>query len=605
MKTIESLDGIWDFIADLDPKYHHQNLFDECGNLLIIAQKIPNYAKSNISRRYWKQVQVPGVWQKYGDRYDLFEGVCWFAREFQAERPADLNEAWLRLGAVNYKCHVFINDRFVGAHETGYTEFALEIKDYIRHGTNHIAVMVDNRATSTIWPPCLGYFNYGGIHRGVSLEWLCGPALHEPRLSSARTAQGWLLQVAGHCAGAGRGASVAVTCNERQAFAAVDEGGNYAVELLLTDVTPWSPENPQLYRVEAALSQNGRPCDRYESRFGFREIKVSDRQIHLNGNACRLQGICYVFDDPATGLQFTEQRIEEDLHNIKQMGCNTIRCHYAMDRMFYEACDRVGLLVWIEPNIYCYHPGEQETDTAFANPRSVRLAEQMIREMIRPAFNHPSVAIYGIGNECNANHPEAEPFFRRLSTLVRETDPNRIISYAALYGNVGPLATMIDVLGINSYWGWYDRIANAGPLTDMTFIELGVRQEQEQSPIDLQAMHEMLQKVIQNSHENLVLLLTEFGADSVPGYLSRSKDLWSEDYHAELLKDIFALTAHYSQIAGTFPFCYADYRDPSKESNGYWNEINLKGVVSYERRKKLSYYLVQQFYREAALQTSN
>jgi len=57
------------------------------------------------------------------------------------------------------------------------------------------------------------------------------------------------------------------------------------------------------------------------------------------------------------------------------------------------------------------------------------------------------------------------------------------------------------------------------------------------------------------------------------------------------------LSADYSRIAGTFPFCFSDYRDPSKIHNGYWNELNLKGVVTYEREKKASFDAVRSHYR--------
>lgn len=109
----------------------------------------------------------------------------------------------------------------------------------------------------------------------------------------------------------------------------------------------------------------------------------------------------------------------------------------------------------------------------------------------------------------------------------------------------------------------------------------------------------MLDKVISESPEELALLLTEFGADSVPGYYSRCRDLWSEEYHSELLARIFGLSGKYPQIVGTFPFCFSDYRDPSKYINGYWNELNLKGAVTYERRKKMAFKAIKMSYSDA------
>jgi beta-glucuronidase len=305
----------------------------------------------------------------------------------------------------------------------------------------------------------------------------------------------------------------------------------------------------------------------------------------------------------ATGLAMTPEQIETDLRLMKEAGCNAVRCHYPMDEAFYAACDRHGLLVWVEPPVYCYHPGDRDTGTRFADPDWLALAQTMACEMIAVARNHPSVAIYGIGNECNTKNPEAESFFRALAATIRGADPTRLISYAALYGIVGPIADIVDVLGINSYWGWYDKIFGGkglapedGDQSSVTSDRLGVKKE----PIDLTQMGKMLDEVLA-AKRNLALLLTEFGADSVPGNTSASRDMWSENYHAYLLREILALAKDYPQIVGTFPFCLSDYRDPSKVPNGYWNELNLKGLVDYRRNKKMAFTVLKNAYMNAEI----
>jgi beta-glucuronidase len=184
-----------------------------------------------------------------------------------------------------------------------------------------------------------------------------------------------------------------------------------------------------------------------------------------------------------------------------------------------------------------------------------------------------------------------------LADTIRNEDPARPISYAALYGIVGPLADIVDVLGINSYWGWYDKIwggKGLAPEAEGRSSGIGC-QKVEKEPIDLTPMRKMIDEVLAKK-SNLALFLTEFGADSVPGNRSRSRDLWSEDYHADLLREILALAKEYPQIVGTFPFCFSDYRDPSKVPNGYWNELNLKGIVDHNRKRKLAFQAVQEAY---------
>ena len=67
MKRIVSLNGRWDFVVDLDPKYH----------LDTRIYSAPAHADPQESRRHWLAVRVPSVWQRYGERYDIFEGVGW------------------------------------------------------------------------------------------------------------------------------------------------------------------------------------------------------------------------------------------------------------------------------------------------------------------------------------------------------------------------------------------------------------------------------------------------------------------------------------------------------------------------------------------------
>ena len=62
------------------------------------------------------------------------------------------------------------------------------------------------------------------------------------------------------------------------------------------------------------------------------------------------------------------------------------------------------------------------------------------------------------------------------------------------------------------------------------------------------------------------------------------------------MRDVFALVAAYPQIAGTFPFCFSDYRAPPSTHNGYWNKRNLKGLVTYERERKAAFAAVQELY---------
>jgi beta-glucuronidase len=566
----KDLNGLWDFMVDLDPKYHNNP----------VIHPVTPYAQPDFNRRNWLKVPVPGVWNKYAEKLDIYEGVCWFVREFIVEALTQGFTAFLRFGAVNYRCRIFLNSQEVGTHEGGYTEFVVDVSGALKEGENVLAVEVDNRAVVTKLPPVLGYFNYGGIHRDVTLEIYSGAFLEDVTLTTRQE----VLCVTCTIRHREPDLQLKITCHGVESVVTPTGEEISKVQVRVPGVSPWTPDSPTLYPATVQLLRGSKVLHEVSYRIGFRTIEMADGKILLNGQSIFLKGICYVYDSPVYGLTMKPEQFETDLALLKELGVNTIRGHFPFTREFYEACDRVGIMIWNETPVYCLHPKDDATNTIFSDPEFIDLARSMVREMIRHARNHPSVIVYSLGNECNVENKEAEGFFKVLCETVRTLDPTRLISYASLYCIVGPLAGLVDILGINQYWGWYDREywAKEPPALN--------------GPIDLKVLEEKLDEL--KSLHKKPMLMTEFGGDSIPGYIAESRNLWSEDYHAELLKATFTVLEKHPEIRGTFPFCFTDYRDPSKHVNGYWDYMNYKGVVSYDRRPKKAFYALKSLYRK-------
>lgn len=569
------LNGLWDFAVDLDPKYHYS--------------ENPLYARSDWNRNNWQKVPVPGVWNKYAERLDIYEGVCWFVREFDIDYLPSSYLAIMRFGGVNYKCRIFINGELVRVHEGGYTEFTVDATGELQIGRNVLAVEVDNRATQIKMPPCLGYFNYGGIHRSVSLE------IHQNHdcmrnvfVDAKPTNSGYRLRARGRIVGCNKCVKIRLICNDAETSTEFCNSRMFDVSLHVSNVNSWTPESPNLYRATIQLIEDDEIKHEISQDVGFRSIEMSEGKIILNGKPIFLKGVCYLYDSPIYGVTMKPEQYMTDISLLKELGANTIRSHFPFTREFYEACDKAGIMLWIETPVYCIHPSNNKTFTEFADPDFKELANTMIEEMIVHARSHPSVIIYSLGNECNVEHPEAESFFQELAQRARQLDDTRLLSYASLYCNVGPLADMVDVLGINEYWGWYDRIDNQ-------HVSKRNDTEVRLDPIELGILDDKINE-LKHIHKKS-LLLTEFGADSIPGYMSDSREFWSEDYHAELLQETFSIIEKHPEICGIFPFCFTDYRDPSKYTNRYWDEMNYKGLITYERRPKKAFYTLKEIYQ--------
>lgn len=579
MKTIVDLNGKWRFAPTHDQKPHN--------NHNVIESNLPLYADPRLNRRDWEVVDVPGVWQRYAEKYSIYEGVCWFYREFTLNQAPDAGDlVRLCFAGVDHRATVYVNGRSVGMHESPYTAFTMDVTSLVHEGVNAIAVEVDNRAHITKWPNDWGYGVYGGIHREVTLQVLRGAYLYDIELTPTYDTVSGVghLSVCGRYSGALTEACVRVGDTE---FPLTLSDGVAHAEITVEDVGPWSPACPTLTSVTVVA--DGVTYD--ACRIGFREVRCEGGELLLNGSAIPLHGVCYVYDHPKWGLVMDRSQLVEDLCSMKEGGVNAIRTHYPMSRDFYELCDEMGFVVWIEPNVYCTKPALDKTDTVFSRPEYVEAAVSMTREMITDARRYASVILYGIGNECNVEHPEARPFFSLLSETVRKSDATRLIGYASLYGQVGCMADLVDVMGINSYFGWYGTFPTF-EIEDKLAVADGAVVPRS---VNVDGLGELIERVRGKVSENTVIWLTEFGADSVPAYYSTACELWSENYHAEIIRACIT-KAREKSVKGTFIFAYTDYFDPSKPKNGRWKEHNLKGMLTYEREKRLAYFAMSEMY---------
>ena len=447
-----SLNGLWYFSIDQDPEYH----------------RTLDYSRPT-SLRHWETVPVPGCWNLYHARYDLFEGVAWFVKEFDLDSLPPAPRVTLHFGGVNYLADVFLNGRKVGSHEGGYTAFPLDVTDAVRPGHNRLAVRVDNRHLKMRLPAVIGWYNYGGIHRDVWLRVTSRTRIEAVRVTAEPVGQGirgrievrltlpqpdasWRLAVE-----IGRADGRGTTCTDRRGT-----GESFAMDFAEATLPGWSPAHPELLRCRVQVwTVEGE--DQAEVTFGARTIAARGQSMLLNGEPLRLNGICYLYDHPATGVRFDPAVYRRDLDDLQAMGVNCLRSHFPMAEGFLDECDRRGMMLWLEAPIYCVDPPSGAAGSAFAEGSVQALALQMLEEMVAQAGHHPSVVLWSVGNECNTDHPEAVAFFEACVRRVRELDPSRLISYASLYGRVGCVKDLVDVVGVNEYWGWYDPVRGWQP----------------------------------------------------------------------------------------------------------------------------------------------
>ena len=203
-------------------------------------------------------------------------------------------------------------------------------------------------------------------------------------------------------------------------FVIRDEKGAVLKQQDVADVKLWSSECPNLYTETVAHKWSG-GTDYRAVTFGFRKIEIRDAVIYLNGKRVLFKGTNRHEIQPESGYAVTEAGMRKDLALMKAFNVNAVRtCHYPDDPMWYDLCDREGLMVVCEANVESHGYGG-----ALAR-REDYLQSHVERgaRMVRTYRNHPSILIWSLGNEAGngAN-------FTAERKAMLEIDATRPIQY--------------------------------------------------------------------------------------------------------------------------------------------------------------------------------
>jgi beta-glucuronidase len=498
---------------------------------------------------------VPGDWNSQRPELFFYEGLVWYRNAF--EKPEHGERFFLRFGAVNRRATVWLNGAELGSHEVGFTPFAFEVTDRLVEGENVVMVRVDNRRRGDDVPGLLtDWWNYGGITREVSVlgtpeifvrDWSVG-------LSADGSAiEGWV-RVDG--AGAGERVTVGIPGAGLSISAATDASGIARFRGSPAGVERWSPGSPRLYDI--TLSAGG---DRVTDRVGFRTIGAEGGDILLNGERVFLRGISIHEEAPGGGRAWSEAHARTLLGWAKELNCNYVRlAHYPHNGHMLRVADELGLMVWAEIPVYWV--------IDYENPRTLRLAETHMREMIERDKNRASVVIWSVGNE-TGDDPERTAFRVALGEKVKAWDPTRLLSAACFMRTTrdadgaitemhvdDPFGEVADVLAVNEYVGWYH-----------------------DEPEDLSRPgHERGVDVVLGWDKPFVV--SEFGAGVKQGYRAAAETRWSEAYGVRLYAHTLNWLEGVEELDGVSPWILKDFRSPRRPLYGVQDWYNRKGLIS-------------------------
>ncbi len=410
----------------------------------------------------WQRVNLPHDWvvensfvndhslgsQPAGNGY-LPSGVGFYRKEFEIPEKDRWKKISIEFDGVFRNSTVWVNGHLLGTHQSGYTPANYDLTDVLRYGNegkNVILVKVDASEYEGWW------YEGGGIYRHV---WLgktdrlhvdrFGTYITTPSVSSNEAEVSMKTTLKNEYTVAKYVTLVSKIVNNNGVIIDSETSSQKIepfsiIEIAQTAIlqTPllWSPETPNLYKVQSEVITGGNIIDTYQTNFGVRTIEINRNGFFLNGMLYPVKGTANHQDFAGIGVALPDKINKYKIRLLKEMGSNAYRCaHHPPTPELLDLCDSIGMLV-LDENRFLSSSEEGLKD----------LATMLYRDR-----NHPSIFMWSMENEEWIQGTITGS--RILETMVETThkiDPARKVTAAMNHArNDGGYASVLDVVGYN------------------------------------------------------------------------------------------------------------------------------------------------------------
>ncbi len=367
---------------------------------------LPASFSNTINVPYPPEAPLSGV-----ERRILPEETMWYRRTFPMPMHESGERVLLHFGAVDQICEVQLNGFLLGRHAGGYLPFSFDVTEQLAETNELLVNAVDTLDHAYPWgkqkqkPGGMWYTPFSGIWQTVWMEvvpkdYISG-LLIEPSLGSV---------------------SVTVETNVPFSEATLEietpdgpirvDMREPAVTIPIPDPILWTPENPHLYPFSVRCGE-----DSVRSYFGLRTVSQGAvngiPRLLLNGEPYFFHGLLdQGYHPDGLCLPPDDAGYERDILAAKAQGFNTLRKHIKIEPLpFYEACDRLGMLViqdfvnngeyrylhdTVLPTIGCKRLCEKKADRS---SRAQSIFRMTAKETIAHLYNAPCIVGWTIFNE--------------------------------------------------------------------------------------------------------------------------------------------------------------------------------------------------------------
>ena len=541
-------------------------------------------------------IAVPASYndQKDDPAYRHHYGWACYQREIVVPAYMKDERRVLRFDAVTHNAKIYLNQRLVLTHKGGFLPFEIDITDLIPAGEKALlSVAVDNRVNHGTLPvgnedvaffgsdnpgipsvesakqarkkqnfPNFDFFNFSGIHRPVRIYTTPVSYIEDIVLVPDISGTDGIVSYEVRTGGAHSDKEVAVKILDEDGNCVASAAGRKGT-VTIPDARLWwpFPGTPYLYRAEVTYGG-----DIYEESFGIRTVKVEGSSFLINGEPFYFKGFGKHEDSPFHGRGLDVCLDVKDVNLIHWLNANSFRTsHYPYAEEMYALCDREGIVIIDETPAVGINGGGAHDPYQTYGVKGHH--EEVIRDLVARDKNHPCVVMWSMGNEPDTEHfpQSAYDYWHSLYELTHSVDPQkRPVTFVCCqnhYENDIVTRTM-DVVCLNRYYGWYNLSGDLEAASYALNMELD--------------FWEKIGKPV---------MMTEYGADAIPGVHNCVPEMFSEEYQMDYYKmhsDAFDKRAFF---IGEQVWNFADFAtiQGCMRADG-----NKKGLLTRDRRPKLA-----------------
>ncbi len=572
------------------------------------SESVPLWSKVNLPHCFNAQDAVdPDV--------NYYQGPGWYRTNLNIENTYKNGRTLLHFEGAGQKTAVYIYNTKVGEHVGGYDEFTIDITDAVAlfkkekvykeqfAGKVPLIIRCDNSRDLEMIPSDLSDFNvYGGIYRYLNLVYTPGTSIEKifALAETDKAGKQGKIKLSGKIYNPfkEKNGSIALKVTNPlgkviytlQKQITILNGKIDLAEIIINKPQLWSPDKPSLFTVEVKLTVNGESHTHLE-KIGFRNFEfVKKGPFMLNGTRLLLRGTHRHEDHAGVAAAMTEDMIKQEMVMMKEMGVNFIRLgHYQQSRIVLNLCDSLGIMVW-EEIPWCRGGLGGEVYQS--------QAKRMLTNMIEQHYNHPSIIIWGLGNEndwpgdfVTFEQDKIRAFMSQLNNLSHQLDPSRKTAIR----RCDFCKDIVDVYSPSIWAGWYRGIyTEYKEVSKKEFDSVDRFLHVEWGGDSHAGRHsetpdKALSKIKKGGNAD-----ERAGDASLYGGNERvSKDGdWSESYICNLIDWHLKEQETMPWLSGTAYWPFKDFSTPVRPENPV-PYMNQKGVIERDFTKKEAYYVFQ------------